>query len=72
MIALAMAEDFDKDIAQDAFRLELNVDEDGDEQLLWYGYDQGEPVVFDVDPYTGFWRRFGVRLLSILPIESQL
>ena len=28
--------------------------------------------VFDVDPYTGFWRRFGISLLSILPIESQL
>jgi len=34
--------------------------------------ENGEQVVFNVDPYTGFWRRFGVGFMSFLPIESQL
>jgi len=30
------------------------------------------PTTFDVDPYTGFWQRLGIRIMSFLPIESQL
>jgi hypothetical protein len=26
----------------------------------------------DIDPYTGFWKRLGIGLLRLLPIESQL
>ena len=63
---------FDADISANTFTLELKVDVDGYEELLWHGYEDGEPVTFDVDPYTGFWRRFGVGFMSILPIESQL
>ena len=55
-----------------AFRLELRTDEDGYEQILWHGYENGEPVTFDVDPYTSFWQRLGVNIMSWLPIESQL
>jgi putative cardiolipin synthase len=62
--------------AEDAFRLELKteISEDGydEEQLLWHGYENGQPVTFDVDPYTSFWKRFAVGVMSILPIESQL
>jgi hypothetical protein len=25
-----------------------------------------------VDPYTGFWRRLGIGIMGLLPIESQL
>ena len=71
-IAEGMAENFDRDITQHTFTLELKKDEDGDEELLWHGYENGNPVTFDVDPYTGFWRRFGVGFMGILPIESQL
>ena len=71
-IAESMAKGFDADIDKYTFRLELNEDEDGDEQLLWHGYEKGSPVTFDVDPYTSFWRRFGVGFMSWLPIESQL
>jgi len=71
-VAGAMADAMDQNIARNAFRLELVQDKDGDEQLLWHGYENGEPVTFDVDPYTGFWRRFGVDVMSLLPIESQL
>jgi len=71
-IAEGMAENFDRDIKQHTFTLELKKDEDGYEELLWHGYENGELVTFDVDPYTGFWRRFGVGFMGILPIESQL
>jgi hypothetical protein len=46
--------------------------ESGSEKLLWHGVVDGERKTFDVDPYTGFWQRFGIGFLSILPIESQL
>jgi hypothetical protein len=26
----------------------------------------------NTDPYTGFWRRFGIGFMGMLPIESQL
>ena len=67
-IAALMAEGLDREIDRVAFRLEL--DEDG--KLLWHGYEDGRAVTFDVDPHTGFWKRFGVGFMRLLPIESQL
>jgi putative cardiolipin synthase len=55
-----------------AFRLELKREENGSETLLWHGIVDGAPQTFDVDPYTGFWKRLGIGFLGILPIESQL
>ena len=71
-MAQYMAQKFDANIAANAFRLELRKDEDGGERLLWHGYENGKETVFTVDPYTGFWRRMGIRFMSLLPIESQL
>lgn len=71
-LATRMAEGFDEDIYKTVFRLELVADEDGDEQLLWHGIEAGEPVTYDVDPYTSVWRRLGVWFMGLLPIESQL
>jgi putative cardiolipin synthase len=71
-IAEEMAKWFEENIEQLAFRLELKKDENGDEKLLWHGVVDGKEHTFDVDPYTGFWRRFGIGVMSILPIESQL
>ena len=71
-LATRMAEGFDEDIHKTVFRLELVADEDGDEQLLWHGIEAGEPVTYDVDPYTSVWRRLGVWFMGLLPIESQL
>ena len=71
-VAVNMAEAFDANIDRHTFRLELKVDEGGEERLLWHGFEHGKPVTFNVDPYTGFWRRLGVGFMSWLPIESQL
>jgi putative cardiolipin synthase len=70
-IATGMSDWFDQHIEEVSFRLELNK-ESGTEKLLWHGLVDGNQQTFDVDPYTGFWRRFGIGFLSILPIESQL
>jgi putative cardiolipin synthase len=71
-IAEEMAKWFDENIEQLAFRLELRNDEKGHEQLVWHGWEKGKQVVYDHEPHTGFWRRFGMGFMSIWPIESQL
>ena len=71
-IANHMAENFDRNINKAAFRLELQTDANGYEQILWHGLVDGEQKVLEVDPYTGFWQRFGIGLMRILPIESLL
>jgi putative cardiolipin synthase len=71
-VAGAMSDWFDANIDRKAFRLELTDKQNGAEQLLWHGHADGQPVVHTADPYTGFWRRFGIAFMSLLPIESQL
>ena len=71
-IAGGMADWFDRNIDQLAFRVRLETDANGTEQLRWYGEEDGKPVEYDHEPHTGFWRRFGVGILRILPVESQL
>ncbi len=71
-IAEGMAKWFDQNVEQIAFRLELVKNKNGSEGIRWHGVMNGEQKTFKVDPYTGFWRRFGIGFLSILPIESQL
>ena len=71
-IAQGMVDWFDEHIGKVAFRVELKLDENGSESLRWHGIVDGTPQTFDVDPYTGFWKRLGIGFLGILPIESQL
>jgi len=71
-LAIGMADWFDQNIEKLAFRLELKKDGDGDESILWHGIVDGEPRVFDTDPYSSFWQRFGIGFLGLFPIESQL
>ncbi len=71
-LAKSMGEWFDQNIEKIAFRLELQKNAEGYEHILWHGKDEGEPRVFNVDPYTGFWRRFGIGFMSLFPIDSQL
>ena len=71
-IAGEMAEWFDGNVGQIAFRLELVKNEDGSENLLWHGVVDGEQRTLDVEPYSSLWQRFVTGFLSLLPIESQL
>ncbi|MDJ0832918.1 MAG: phospholipase D family protein [Gammaproteobacteria bacterium] len=54
------------------FKLNLETNPDGTENLRWQGYEEGRSVSYDKDPYTGFWERFWLGFFRLLPIESQL
>jgi putative cardiolipin synthase len=71
-VATMMADGFDSQIEQAAFRLELVTDQDDNEYIHWHGTEDGVPVTYEVDPHTSFWRRMGVGIMRIMPIESQL
>ena len=71
-LASEMAEGFDSEISKGAFRLELVTDEDDNEYIHWHGIENGVPVTYDVEPYTSFWRRMGIGIMRVMPIESQL
>jgi putative cardiolipin synthase len=55
-------------LPESAYRLRL--DADGD--IEWVGQENGAEVVYRTEPHTGFWRRFQVDVLRLLPIEGQL
>lgn len=71
-ITRSMGQGIDRDIDRTAFRLELVKKRDGTEHILWHGLVDGKEETLDVDPFTGFWRRLGIGILGLLPIESQL
>ena len=52
--------------------MELQKSDRGTERILWHGYENGQPVTFNVEPYTSLWHRFTIGFLRLLPIESQL
>jgi putative cardiolipin synthase len=63
-----LADSFDQRAQTQAYRVSL--DKDGD--LLWSTLENGGLVYFDVEPETGFWRRWSTRFLSVFVPESQL
>ena len=63
---------FDEIIDKVAFRVELITDEDGNESMRWTGINDGNKVVFDSEPYAGFWKILGVNMMRILPMDSML
>jgi putative cardiolipin synthase len=71
-IGREMGDGFDRRIDDVAFRLELAPDQNGRERIVWNRIENGERSVYTVEPHTGFWQRFSVGLLGLLPIESQL
>jgi putative cardiolipin synthase len=52
---------------ENAYRVTL---EDGD--LAWTAQVEGEEVAYDTEPETGWWQRFMVGAMGLLPIQSQL
>jgi len=45
---------------------------DEENKLLWTTIENGEAVIFQDEPDTGFWKRFSTGFLSIFVPESQL
>ncbi|MEA3469196.1 MAG: phospholipase D family protein [Thermodesulfobacteriota bacterium] len=71
-LANTAAKAFDHITKVMAFRLELQTDDEGFETIIWHGMENGEKRIWQADPHTSFWQRFGIGFLSLLPIESQL
>ena len=71
-IANIMGDGFDRKIDHLAFRLELLDGGSNNSQIVWHGTVEGKQQTLYAEPYTGFWKRFGVGFLSLLPIESQI
>lgn len=66
-ISRGIAEHFDENIMDIAFRLEIV---DGD--IVWQQKTEDGVVTLYTEPNTGFWQRFKVGFMSFLPGESQL
>jgi len=67
-LASAVAERIDMKL--DAVTYEVVLNENGG--LTWIDRSGDEPVMFYTEPDTGFWRRFGVQFMRILPVRGQL
>ena len=70
---------WEREITVHAYELKVQVDEIDDDweikkekTLVWLEHTDGDVIEHIVEPQVGFWRRFGVSFLAILPIESQL
>lgn len=63
----------DEIVDQIAYRLELETAPQGYERIVWHEAGTGEGGrIYYAEPNTGFWTRFGVTFMSLLPVESQL
>ncbi len=71
-IAVEMADWFDREVENIAFRLDLVDQADGRQSIVWHRLKDGETRTYTTEPDTGFWRRFGIGFLRLMPIESQL
>jgi len=47
-------------------------DEETEYSIEWLAEENGKQQRYKVEPHAGFWRRFGIDFMSILPIEDQL
>ena len=65
------AEEYHRNIEKIAFRLVLNTGSSR-ESIRWHlKQDEGE-IIYDKEPYVGFWKKFGVWFIGLLPIEHLL
>lgn len=71
-IAARSSKHFDERINEVAFRVELIVDEKGKESMRWTGTEDGKEVVFDSEPYAGFWQKLIANLMRVLPVDAML
>ena len=71
-LARDIGEWFDDITQRGAFRLELEQDSSGAEQIVWIRELDGETSRFESEPNAGFWRRLANVMLQFFPLESQL
>jgi phosphatidylserine/phosphatidylglycerophosphate/cardiolipin synthase-like enzyme len=68
-IAGQSAQDFNEYIGNVAFRLELHADDNGGESIRWHLQKDGREIVYQSEPYVGFWKKFTVKLIGFLPAK---
>jgi putative cardiolipin synthase len=66
-LADAISSSLDRDIARSAYEVTLK-----DKKLEWVEQTEQGEIRYDKEPKTGFWKRFGVGFMSILPIDWML
>lgn len=71
-IAGQSARMFDEHIEGVAFRLQLHMDANGNESIRWHLKKGGREIVYEEEPYVGFWKKLGVKIIALLPVESFL
>lgn len=71
-VGTTLADWFDDNIDRLAFRLELVEYHGGNEEIVWHGTRDGQPVTYTSEPYAGPLWRFIINILRILPVESQI
>jgi len=71
-LAQQLASFIDNEIDNLAFRLELKSGYGYQDYIVWHGVIDGKQTSLITEPYTGFWQRFMVGLMRLLPIESQI
>lgn len=64
-MAVDLSESLPARLAEGAYRLRLGPDG----SIRWIEQRAGTEIVHDTEPGTTFWQRFGVGVLSLLPIE---
>jgi len=79
MAAVIAKSVFDKSINDTTYRVKIakqDIDAGDIEidkgEIYWLEIKDGKEILHASEPETGFWRRFGQGLFSIMPIESQL
>ncbi len=71
-IAVKSAEAFDQNIKKVAFRLTLDTGKNGSKAIRWHQKTADGEIVYDSEPHVGFWKKFGVGLIRLLPVEFLL
>lgn len=71
-LASESMKNFDQQIDEVAFRVELHRDEDGKESLRWIGKEGGKEIVYEDEPYAGFWKKLVANLLRVVPADFML
>jgi len=71
-LAASASKRFDEHIGDVAFKVSLVSRGNGKQRLQWSATEEGNEIVFDSEPYAGFWKILGVNLMRALPIDAML
>jgi len=63
---------FRENVEKVAFKVEWKKRGTGRGSLKWTAVEDGRKVVFDSEPYAGFWKKLEVNLMRALPIDTML